>query len=59
MKFIRSVFGVVLVSCLSANPGVAVARVNEQVSDPTSQSQAESVMIAGFFDISQDLKEKY
>lgn len=57
MKFIRGLSGVALVYCLSSNTGVAVAKVNEQVSDPTSRSQTESVMVADLFNILQDAVE--
>lgn len=55
MKLIHVLSSIALVPCLiSANSGISVAKVTEQVSNPTSLSQTESVIMAGFFDILQD-----
>lgn len=54
MKFIWGLSGVAIVSCLSLNSGVAMGKATEQVSNPTSPSRAEPVMIADFFRIFQD-----
>jgi len=43
MKFIRCLFSVVLVSCLSVHLGSAVAQATEKVSNSTSLSRAKSI----------------
>jgi hypothetical protein len=49
MKCVRGLSIVALVSFLSANPGVAMSKVAEQVPNPTSSGQTEPVMIADIF----------
>ncbi len=49
MKFIRGLSSITLVSCLSVSSGAAVAKVTEQVSNPTSSAQTEPVIIADLF----------
>lgn len=49
MKFIRGLSSITLVSYLSVNSGAAVAKVTEQVSNPTSSAQTEPVIIADLF----------
>jgi len=49
MKFIRGLSSVALLSCLSVHSGAAVAKVTEEVSNSTSLSQAEPVLMANIF----------
>ncbi len=49
MKFIRGLSSITLLSCLSVSSGAAVAKVTEQVSNPTSFAQTEPVIIANPF----------
>lgn len=46
MKFISRLSSITLVSCLCISSGAAVAKVTEQVSNPTSSAQTEPVRIA-------------
>ena len=51
MKFIRGLSSITLLSCLSVSSGAAVAKVTEQVSNPTSSAQTEPMIIANPFRI--------
>lgn len=57
MKFIRGLSSVALLSCLSVHSGAAVAKVTEEVSNSTSLSQAEPVLMANIFRRIQDTVE--
>ena len=46
MKFIRRLSSITLVSCLCVSSGAAMAKVTEQVSNPTSSAPTEPVIIA-------------
>lgn len=54
VKFIRGLSSITLVSCLSVSSGAAVAKVTEQVSNPTSSAQTEPVIIANVLTIIRD-----
>lgn len=49
MKLIHRLSSITLVSCLCISSGAAVAKVTEQVSNPTSSAQTEPVRIANLF----------
>jgi hypothetical protein len=49
MKFIRRFSIITIVSCLCVSSGAAVAKVTEQVSNPTSSTPTEPVIIADIF----------
>jgi hypothetical protein len=51
MKFICRLSSITLVSCLSVSSGAAVAKVTEQVPNPTSSAQTEPMIIANPFRI--------
>lgn len=46
MKLIRRLSSITLVSCLCVSSGAAMAKVTEQVSNPTSSAQTEPMIIA-------------